>query len=232
MPAAPPEWSAVPEQCDLQLEHSAGTFDCSNSNRVDVGRRRCYVLGTGQDCCVRLPCVNGTHETHQDVAEEHALLAHHRNGLAYLVDLGSASGTTLDGARVEPHVPARLKSGCSIVLGNAPPLVLRGGELASNKELLRQPPANEDSEEAEVGEDRPRRPRVRRPALPGNENSELPPDSKKRVASCLDQEANEHSRSETIEMQPVKRRRLPAGARVFFTDDVDEIEPDSGISGE
>lgn len=230
MAVPPPDWSAVPEQCDLQLEHSAGVFDGCDLSRIDVGRRRCYVLGTGQDCCVRLPTVNGMD---QGVAKEHALLAHHRNGLAYLVDLGSSFGTILDGTHLKPHVPARLKSGCSIVLGNAPPLLLRGGELASNKELLRQSLANEENEEADVGVDRLRRPRARSPELLGNKNSELPLASKKRGASCLHQdETSEHPRPEQIEFPPVKRRRLPAGARVFFTDDVDEIEPDSGISGE
>ncbi|CAK0874215.1 unnamed protein product [Prorocentrum cordatum] len=109
-----------------------------------------YVLGSGADCDVRL--------AHGGVAPRHAMLAHHRSGLAYLIDLGSGRGTSLDGEQLRPLAPAQLRRGCQLALGAAPAIVLSGGELASVRDLLAAHAASEDagssSEAADSHEER------------------------------------------------------------------------------
>ncbi|CAE8674806.1 unnamed protein product [Polarella glacialis] len=203
-----PAWSAIPEQCDFWLE---GT--CLKSGSVDVGKRRSYVIGSSLECDIQL--------VDASVMAEHAMLAHHRNGLAYLVDLGSDAGTSVDGIRLEPNALWRLKSGCSIVLGHAPALLLKGGQLLSHRELLRSARSSCGEQEGQGT------------APKSRQNSELP--SRKRSCAAVQEvmestEANDEDKD--LRPPPKRRRALPAGARVFFNDTVDEIEPDSGICGD
>lgn len=139
-----PRWCCAPEQANLRLEGPG-----LDGEVAEVGRRSHYVLGSGADCDVRI--------VHGDVAPRHAMLAHHCSGLAYLIDLDSGRGTFLDGERLCPLAPAELRRGSELALGDAPTIVLSGGELVSARDLLTGSAASEgagsDSEVADSGEE-------------------------------------------------------------------------------
>jgi predicted component of type VI protein secretion system len=147
--------------------------------------RRSYVIGSSLECDIQL--------VDASVMAEHAMLAHHRNGLAYLVDLGSDAGTSVDGIRLEPNALWRLKSGCSIVLGHAPALLLKGGQLLSHRELLRSARSSCGEQEGQGT------------APKSRQNSELP--SRKRSCAAV-QEVMESTEETLLERMLVIARLL------------------------
>ena len=76
---------------------------------LPVGRQPCYVAG-------RLPEVEITLE-HPSVSRRHAAVMHHRSGAVYIMDLGSAHGTFLNGRRLPPQEPTQWREGAAVNFG-------------------------------------------------------------------------------------------------------------------
>ena len=49
----------------------------------------------------------------------HAAIVHHHNGHVYVLDLGSAHGTTINGRRLVPKVPHKVLVGDTLVIGQS-----------------------------------------------------------------------------------------------------------------
>lgn len=240
-----PTWCAAPERSDLRLEGQA-----LPGGVASLARKSCHSLGSGAGCDVQV--------ANASVGATHALLLHHRNGLAYIVDLGFEGGTYVNRARLPPHTPAPLRHGAVVQLAAAPALMLQGGELATVKELLRGAGAGrplsgqtEDDSDA-AADDRVtrantarnrcgRRARVPHEGALEPAAAELEPSAAGSRKRALEADGGgegppaategEAASAADCAIAPRKRRRaLPPGARVFFSDVVDEIDPEADVT--
>ncbi|KAK9809044.1 hypothetical protein WJX72_008359 [[Myrmecia] bisecta] len=88
-----PRWARAPIRPGEKFLHI--TKEDGSTEVVPIDRKAAYLLGrNGQVCDVTID--------HKSSSRVHACLAHHKEGILYLVDLGSVHGTHVNGEKVEP----------------------------------------------------------------------------------------------------------------------------------
>ncbi|KAH7617381.1 hypothetical protein Ndes2526B_g07983 [Nannochloris sp. 'desiccata'] len=98
-----PEWAAEPRQ-------AASLQAIDGSDTQDVGRQSHYVFGRDlaeSTILIDDPCVS----------RRHGALVHHKDGRIYIIDLASRTGVSIDGTRIPPNKPTKLKNGSRITIG-------------------------------------------------------------------------------------------------------------------
>lgn len=106
---APPAWATMPARATVCLQVLRGEELVKTH---DLTKRKSFVLGRQAGIADLL--VEDEH-----VSRQHAALVH-KEAVIYLIDLRSAGGTTVDGARAKPLNATALKEGSLIRLGEAP----------------------------------------------------------------------------------------------------------------
>jgi len=87
---------------------------------VPLHERAAYVIGRHATADI--------HVSDPEISAQHAAVVHTARH-TFVADLNSRHGTFMDGVRVYPGAPARVKEGCELRIGNAPMrYVLRGVE--------------------------------------------------------------------------------------------------------
>ena len=102
----PPEWCAPPKAANFQLLVWRGA---ALVETVPLGCRAFLLAGRLQECEIVLE--------HASASRQHAVVLQHRSGAIYVLDLGSAHGTFLDGRRLPPREPAHWPEGGALVFG-------------------------------------------------------------------------------------------------------------------
>jgi len=243
-----PSSSSLPSWCATEPPPPSAQllFEFASGETAAMGSRRCSTLGSDACCDILI--------AHRGIAALHAAVLYHRNGLAYIVDLGSAGGTRLDGVPLAHRIPEQLRAGATLCLGSAPPLVVRGrGLLMSTKDLLSKEgracegegEGEGDADEADEADEAVRRNtelnrrrRQRQPLSSGSAGgaSESPSRMAGRKRRFSDEDAAEPEvgvadDTGAADWPPRKRPRadLAHGTRVCFSDFVDEIDPDLAL---
>ena len=108
----PPAWCVAPNP---PSKAQLAVYRGAPPQRVSafrIGHQRCLVAGRSPDVELVLE--------HPSASRRHAALLFHRSGALYLVDLGSAHGTFLDGERLPPQEPTLWPDGARCVFGASP----------------------------------------------------------------------------------------------------------------
>ena len=107
-PFAVPEWCAAPQgaaSAQLLVWRDAALVDT-----IPLGGKHFFVVGRNTETCdIALE--------HASASRHHAAVLHHRSGAIYLLDLGSAHGTFLNGDRLPPKEPTLWSDGATCVFG-------------------------------------------------------------------------------------------------------------------
>ena len=127
----PPAWCVAPNP---PSKAQLAVYRGAPPQRVSafrIGHQRCLVAGRSPDVELVLE--------HPSASRRHAALLFHRSGALYLVDLGSAHGTFLDGERLPPQEPTLWPDGARCVFGASPAtFVLElGGDAAPPQAVYR-----------------------------------------------------------------------------------------------
>uniref|UniRef100_A0A7S0NYT0 protein-tyrosine-phosphatase n=2 Tax=Calcidiscus leptoporus TaxID=127549 RepID=A0A7S0NYT0_9EUKA len=102
----PPEWAAEPthSHAALHVERDGDALET-----LKVGEHEMYMFGRSLTCDFQLD--------HPSASRQHAVLVHHQNGGVYVIDLKSSHGTLINGKRLQPHEPCRLREGAAVSFG-------------------------------------------------------------------------------------------------------------------
>ena len=102
-----PAWCVVPKQPNTSRLVAMRGDEIMET--IPINRQHCYVFG-------RSPEMDLTLE-HPSISRRHAAVLHHRSGAIYLIDLGSAHGTFLEGQRIAAHDPVAWAEGKTVSFG-------------------------------------------------------------------------------------------------------------------